>query len=224
MNKETLAKMLSPDHKPELNEKELKDRMNFRKMLGRQEEQVKSSNHIKSLLGNGLDLVNKQSEISLDDLQQYMNIKFGNIQKTLKTNQEEIINYLHVEKPKQEWTIDLKNKNLIYGYIASLILAVALTYSLLPAKIVTKEVFLEPKKEIIPNVSKVEKIYFSQKFINLRSEPSSKGRKITTLPPNSTFHVLDNKFGWFKISYKDHLKNKSISAWVYGESISPIKE
>lgn len=130
------------------------------------------------------------------------------------------------------------NKNIV---IAAAIIGIALiTSSLLGQRTDTnKEVVttqpaaiqkelktqVETKVEA-PSVVEAQKEqvkYVTTKFVNMRDKASSKGVVLMIVPPNSVIDLLDQKAGWNKIKFYDHVKNTTESGWVYGENLKALK-
>lgn len=72
------------------------------------------------------------------------------------------------------------------------------------------------------SILKIKK-FVTTKFVNLRSSPSTKSDILTVVSPNTIIKVSKQKDGWNKIEFKDFIKEKSITGWIYGENIKLIK-
>lgn len=81
----------------------------------------------------------------------------------------------------------------------------------------------QPIHEEMTKASKKQKSAVSLKFVNLRSLPSvNKGGIVKTIPPNQILKVLDDRNGWLKIEFTDHIQGRVSSGWVFGEFLKKV--
>ncbi len=210
-----------------LNDEQLKERLNFSKMFDRQKGQIKQTAHIKNLLtpstkedslSQGVQSL--ENDYQLEKIEAKLQDRLGIIENNLIQKIENIKTPNPGIKPGIYF--DLSNKNLVYKLIAgALVCSLLVAIGLSPKEtIVTKEkiVYKATPAKQLPTPKK----YVLTKFVNIRSSASSKGAKITTLAPNSIVKFIETKHGWTKIEYRDHLKEKTITGWAYGENLKEI--
>lgn len=203
-------------NKNALSEEQLKDRLDFTKMFDRQAGQIQQTKHIKNLLTPREELreVGHFQPAPNKDYEVLFNEKIDSLENKLLHHLDNI-NKAHKKQILLDFS-GLKLDKILAGAIVlgSLIIGIALI----------------PKKEIIEK----EKIVYKNlpiknpsrsvvtKFVNLRQSPSSKGLKLETLAPNSIVEILESKNDWKKLEFKDHLNNKTVIGWVYGENLKNI--
>lgn len=66
------------------------------------------------------------------------------------------------------------------------------------------------------------KEFVSLKYLNLRTKPTKSAGKITMISPNQRVELIDQRLGWYKISYTDHAANKTFKGWVWSEFLKKI--
>lgn len=196
----------------------LKERMNFASMFERQEQQIKQTAHIKNLLTPTQEnqesksfnsrIETLESQYSLDSI----NHRFDQLEENLK------------QKP--QFKIDFNNKKMVYTIsmafiIGGLLFGIGLSSggkTIIQEKVIVKEI---PAKAAPVAIKK--ELFVMTKFVNIRSSASKNGNILTTLAPNSIVERLDQKRGWQKIKYTNHLQDKTLIGWAYGENLQKIK-
>ena len=206
-----------------LSEEELRERMNFSKMMARQEKQIQQTPHIKALLTakenqepfdeQSLGHIDLKSRI--ERLEDHYNMKeinqrFDQISEKL----EQKINPIK----KIRFNFSIKNKRQAY-YLGSLFILSALIIG-----IVSKpETTIKLQEKIIYKTKAVPKKFFMTKYVNIRTHASTSAKKLATLAPNSIFEVLQEEKNWKKIKYIDHVNKTTLIGWAYGENLGEIK-
>lgn len=203
-----------------LSEEKLRERLNFSKMFNRQEKQIQQTPHIKNLLsGQKKDLeenINKMEEnYQMKNLDSHINELRADIQGLKLKNTYRL--HLNLENEQT------KKQLMIFAGVCTLILAISLFISGEERVIHKEKVVLKEVKIPAPVTSKVANTHFTLKYVNLRDKASSKGKVVMTIAPNTEIKVLETKYGWHKLEYKNHLKNKKVTAWAFGENIAQIK-
>lgn len=67
-----------------------------------------------------------------------------------------------------------------------------------------------------------ENSVITMKFANLREVPSTKATILRVIQPNSKLKVLETKTDWKKIEYKDFIHNKSVTGWIYSDTLKQL--
>ena len=197
------------------NDAKLKDRMNFTKMMERQEKQINETPHIKNLLTPSTQNINESSNTSAD------NEKFEKIEQKLERIEglieasriSRIENALAEPAPiKREFKIN--NPKPLYALALSLTI-VGFSLIMTKATPVTKVKTVKVAPKVIP-------MHVITDYINLRAKPSGSAKKLTVLAPNFTVELIKSKGDWHNIKYRDHLNNKDLVGWVYGNNFKAL--
>ena len=220
-----------------LSKSQLKARLNFASMFERQEKQVNESAHIKDLLtpftttANPKVLAEAERETDafnariekLED--QYnmdsMNQRFDQLEKTFNQSLQE-----GLEK-KSKININLNDKKMVYSLSAAFLVGciiIGLSFNS-KDKTIIEEKIIYRTSPVVKTITKTKKALFVMtKFVNIRSKASKKGSVLTTLAPNSVVERLEQKYGWQKIKYTNHLKGTTLIGWAYGENLKKIDQ
>lgn len=191
----------------------LKQRMNFSKMLERQEKQINETPHIKNLLTPSTK-ENSKSDDSQSALK-LVNDKLERIEGLIEASRiSRIENALTQNQPKIEKTYLIKNTKPLYALATSIIvIAGALIMAKSTPVIKTKTLTVAPK---------ISTKYVVTDFINLRATASGSAKKLMVLAPNFLIERLSSKKDWHQVKFKDNLKGKSLIGWVYGKNFKKI--
>ena len=205
--------------KNELTQSELKKRMNFSQMLDRQSKQIQGNSHIQGLLGG-------QKKESNPDISDH-NIILADLDRHFKLNTDRHLNTLDSINEIKELLNNKKimelnfnhprhYKKLLYTVLIMCLGTIIWTVNYTPIKVVTKEKIIEK------TIEKVSYPYFAQKYINLRSAPSTQATKKLVISPNTVLKILEKNGDWRKIEFRDYINHKTIQGWIYGENIQKI--
>lgn len=116
----------------------------------------------------------------------------------------------------------IKNKRLIAASLLGMLAFGALLGSLLsPAAIEEKAEVQKPVKKIVEPAQK--KLMVTNKFVNMRSENSTKAAILTMISPAQTVEILGRKGGWIHINYHNKLSGKVYKGYVWEEFLTTIK-
>jgi hypothetical protein len=231
-NAQNTEKKLSKAH--------LKARLNFASMFERQEEQVNKSVHIKELLNPSTcekdtiapSTTNKESQGFNDRIEklegQYntdsMNQRFEQLEESFNRSLTE-----GLEK-KTKININLNDKKMVYSLCAAflmgcLIFGIAFSgdeKTIIEEKIVYKTSPIKSQTSNLESIQGKSELFVMTKYVNIRSKASSKGSVLATLAPNSVVERLEQKYGWHKVKYTNHLKGTTLIGWAYGENLKKI--
>ena len=175
-----------------LTQKNLKERMNFSKMMETQEKQIKNSPVV--------DLI---QPTDIASLKKDLNDK----------SQENLLNNLscHLDLIEKKMT---KSNKLIYFLLS--IIALSLFLQTFRADEKSKD------QTLITSTSKhkeVQERFIAKKFINLRSSPSTKSKKLKVIPPHAILKRIEAKNNWSLVEFNNQLDNTSSKGWVYNDLI-----
>lgn len=223
-----------------LSKAQLKARLNFASMFERQEEQVNKSVHIKELLSPSTDNANTLIANSTAKESNDFNERIEKLEGEYNTNSmnqrfeqlEESFNRSLIEglEKKTKISINLNDKKMVYSLCAAFLFG-CLIFGFASSgdeKVVIEEKIVyksAPEKSQLskPNSLKVGgELFVMTKYVNIRNKASSKGSILTTLAPNSVVLRLEQKFGWHKVKYTNHLKGTTLIGWAYGENLKKI--
>ncbi len=207
--------------KNELSQNELKQRMNFSKMLDRQGKQIEGNSHIQGLLG-GKKPSSKQEELFEDNILTELDRKFKlNTDRHLNTL-DSIEDLKRLIQNKKMIEINFNHprhyKKLLYtiSFMCFATILWVITYT--PTQTIIKDKIIEKTVE----VNKVIYPYFAQKYINLRKSPSTKADKILVIPPNTLLKTITKDGAWTQVEFRDYINNKIHRGWIYGENFKKI--
>lgn len=182
-------------------ESKFKERMNFAKMLERQEKQIQNS--------PVMDLIQ-----ATDTHKPISSPKITN-NSDIELKLERIETLLL----KNRFSFTIKNPKAIYAVAISIILSSIIFNLSQTPKTLTKEVIVE--KTI--SSEKLDYLNFvATDYVNLREAASGSAAKILVLAPNSYVKVLEKKPGWTKVSFKDQVKGKLHTGWIFGENLMKV--
>ena len=135
-----------------------------------------------------------------------------------------IKNQIAPSKEVQESKKEKRPLDLYQSALIGLIAALALSLGMILTKTQAPKEEVVANQEIIKNTLKNEtqKKYFLIKYINLRSDSSTKADVITVLPKNAIIEVLAKDSNWTHVSYKDHVENKIYKGWIWGDNYKEV--
>lgn len=226
-----------------------KERMNFAKMMERQEQQIignsyvheitkstisqdknnttKTSNligpehleNLKSSLKEELDYQNNQSLDKIKQLEATLQEVYTKIE---KINYNPIIENKiipEISVKKMQMTL-MSSKAIGLSFALGVIITALLTFPMTTSK-------SEPKiKTIVKEKIVTKNIEYNQvitKFVNLREKASGSGRKLAILNPGFLMKLNSQKNDWYNITYKDTITGKTITGWIYGKNFTNSK-
>lgn len=203
-----------------LSDEQLRERIDFTKMMARQEQQIQHTPHIKELLtpqGTNylVENINNNTGHSelhsrIEKLEDHYNMH------TINQRFDEIATKID---SKRLFKIDLtlKNKRQAY-YLAALFILSSIIIGMMSKG---KEKISIQEKIVYKEATAPIK-YFMTKYVNIRTHASTTAKKITTLAPNSTIEILEEQKEWKKVKYHDYVSNKVIIGWAYGDNLKKI--
>lgn len=214
-----------------LSESKLKERMNFAKMFERQEKQIKQTPHIQNLLTPSSEnqedksmhsrIQNLEEKYNTDLLQNNLDLKLSKMELSMVKTLTKSLESLELKRRINfSFNPDLSDKKLVYRLCAAVLIAGLLAGIGLASG---KKTIIQEKIVYKNIVKKPETRFVMTKYVNIRSKASTGASKLTTLAPNSIVKVLETHKGWRKIQYKNHLTEKSLIGWAYGENLKKIK-
>lgn len=124
---------------------------------------------------------------------------------------------------------EIKKLRAAISFLAILSIS-SITFMMFNQKSPIKEVVkLEKAAKVAPLKTPIKKSskrlqLITTKFTNLRNKPSSTGKKILIVSPNTKFSIIETKYGWHKVKYENHLKKSSQIGWIYKENTITRKE
>ena len=178
-----------------LSDEKLKERMNFAKMMQRQQDQIKETTHVSNLIKPNQD-----------------NTSNNELYRLICTLENKI-------SRQNRFSFSLKELNRKQMYFLFLCFAIAgFTYAL--SSRAKPEV--QYKEKIVYKRKKLPEKFYLTKYVNIRAQASTKAKKMTTLPPNSIIEIIKEKGDWKKIKFRDYTNQKDLIGWAYGENLKKI--
>lgn len=138
-----------------------------------------------------------------------------------KRNEEASIDLKHEVKKQFSNIIKDKKKTLYTIIITAMILGIGVGATLFGGKTKVVEIKTPVVKTVL--APKVFNKFVTTKYVNLRTTATSKAAKVLMISPNQTVFVNEKKGGWWKVSYKNLIQDKTYIGWVYFENLKNIK-
>jgi hypothetical protein len=160
------------------------------------------------------------------------NFQSNMMEELKKMKSENLLEHKEAEKVSIE-QIQEDTKQDLYKYLSVAFASVILTITIAnfgknkttPVKSkesVTKQEVVKVQEEKVI-ATPIQNQYVATKFVNLRDQASSKATILSIISPNSVLTLIQSKFGWHQVSFKDHLAGKTKMGWIYGENLKKIK-
>lgn len=203
-----------------LSDEQLRERIDFTKMMARQEQQIQQTPHIKELLtphsayplaeNLASNTTHPDLHSRIEKLEDHYNMK------TINQRFDEIIQKID-NKKSFKVNLDLKNKKHAYYLGAVFVISSLIIGLMVPNK---EKIIIQEK--VVYKEAIVPQKYFLMKYVNIRAHASTSAKKITTLAPNSVIEILEEQNDWKKIKYQDYVNKKTLTGWAYGENLRKI--
>ena len=173
------------------------------------------SDLLKSTTTKVVDTYEQKRTLPEQDLTEQL-FKMEGLIQSLIINQQSLASQLKNQIPHKS---DIKQKQSLTAFQGLLILMLAGLLSYLAFVFRTHEKAPVTKVE---TVQPVKTQYFINKYINLRSDSSTRSEVLTVLAPNSIIEVIDKKENWTKVKYFNHVESQTFIGWIWGEAYKAV--
>ncbi|WP_127716064.1 hypothetical protein [Halobacteriovorax sp. HLS] len=126
---------------------------------------------------------------------------------------------INVEITKTRFELIKEKRNYLY-----VVMAICLLFGMVLGPLLFSEpktVTIQAPAKINTEIKAIKKLdqYVTTKFVNIRDLNSPKSKVLMTISPNQVLTKLDQKKGWIKLEYTDHLKGRKVQGWGWHENL-----